>query len=152
MLALRLEENQESRVMYFTPSPALPPQHSLYALVLAIAIALSAVAYGQTAPNPTMPSPTTQVPTTAPADGWVFFDEPVGADLKLTAEELRQLRAVDDSYRREYVALGTEPLMSPQYRELTDRRNRDVQRILQPRAYAVWNRKYNTRTSATVNQ
>ena len=131
--------------MYFTPSPALPPEHSLYALLLTAAIAVSAVASGQTAPNPTMPSPTTQVPTTPPPGGWVFFDDAVAADLKLTEEELRHVRAVDDSYSREYIALGTAPLQSAQYQELTDRRNKDLKRILKPKTYAAWNRKYATR-------
>jgi hypothetical protein len=130
--------------MYFTPSPALPPQHSLYALLLASAIAVSAMAYGQTAPLPTMPSPNTQVPTTQPPDGWVFFDDAVAADLKLSAVEMQRLRAVDDSYSREYIALGTSPTQSAQYQELTDRRSKDIQRILKPRTFAVWNRKYNS--------
>ncbi len=131
--------------MYFTPAPALPPQHSLVVLLLAAAIGVSALAYGQPAPMPSLPSPLSQNPTTAPPEGWVFFDDAVAADLKLSEEELRQVRAVDDSYNREYIALGTAPVQSVEYKELTDRRNTDLKRILKPKTYAAWNRKYATR-------
>jgi hypothetical protein len=91
-----------------------------------------------------LPSPLTPIPTTAPPDGWIFFDDAVAADLDLSAAELQRLRAVDDSYTREYIALGTTPTHAAQYRELTDRRTKDIQRILKPRTYAVWSRKYCT--------
>lgn len=121
------------------PRPWLAP-------LLAFVLVAGAKAFGQTAPIPTMPSPTTQMPTAPAPGGWVFFDEAVAADLKLSAEDLRKLREVDDRYRREYIALGTDPMSSPQYRDLTDRRTTDVKAIMKARTYKAWQRKYNAPT------
>ena len=130
--------------MDVVPSLNFPPEHGLYALLFAAAIGVSAVASGQAAPMEPLPSHLSPIPTTAPPDGWIFFDDAVAADLELNAAVLQRLRAVDDSYMREYIALGTAPTHTAQYRDLTERRTKDIQHILKPRTYTIWSRKYGT--------
>ncbi len=106
-------------------------------LVASLAVCITIAVQAQTTPARTTPAAAT------PPHGWVQFDDKVGRDLNIPADQLQQLRDVDGRYQRDYSALGNDPVLSPQYRELTDRRNADVQHIMTPETYTQWNLKYN---------
>lgn len=76
------------------------------------------------------------------AEGWVMFDDQVGRELGIADDRLQQLRDVDGSYQREYMALGNDPASNPAYPALTKRRNADIQRILTPEQFERWRTTY----------
>lgn len=77
--------------------------------------------------------------------GWHWFDDNAARDLDLDDDRMRQLRAMDDRYRREYNALGETPWTHSDYRSLTDRRNTEVRGILRPEQYKHWSNRSSTR-------
>lgn len=76
-------------------------------------------------------------------DAWVLFDDRVGKDLGLQADALQRLRDVDGRYQKEYGGLGSAPHTNPGYKDLNDRRNRDVREILTQAQFQDWERMQN---------
>ncbi|MBL7963665.1 MAG: hypothetical protein JNM31_07445, partial [Flavobacteriales bacterium] len=91
----------------------------------------------------TSSTPQTTPQTTTPQKGWTMFDERIGSELQIPADQLQQLRDLDGRYQREYAALGTDPTLSPKYMELTERRNAEIRNLMDAPLYEKWSTKYN---------
>jgi hypothetical protein len=118
-----------------------PASLAMTGLVLCLAMNLHA----QT-PTPPSTNPTGQQTTTpqavTPQQGWVMFDDNVGRQLQMPPEQLQQLRAVDERFLNDYRALGNEPIRSPKYQDLTERRNAEIRKLMDPTVYDTWITQY----------
>ena len=126
------------------PSTFSPLRFTAFALACAGLVALAAA---QT--TPTTPQSPQTPPTTQPQQGWHFFDEATGRSLQLDNDRLERLRAVDDSYRQRYHALGTTPWTADGYDQLTQRREAEIRGILTPEQYDRWTTMQATRKVPT---
>ncbi|MGV3636142.1 MAG: hypothetical protein ACO1NQ_00720 [Flavobacteriales bacterium] len=125
-------------------------------LVLTLILLCSMVTLAAAQNTPTTPEkskqPTQQPGSTQQQDtqGWIWWDDAMGREMNITPERLRELRSMDDRYRKDYDALGATPWTSPDYRALTDRRNAEIQRLLTPEQYQNWtNRTMRDKTNTT---
>lgn len=117
--------------------------HALVTLILFCSmITLAAAQSTPTTPEKSKQSTQTATPSQQQTpQGWVWWDDNLGRELNIAPDRLRELRAVDDRYRKDYNALGTTPWASADYRTLTDRRNADIQKLLTPEQYQTWTRR-----------
>lgn len=72
-----------------------------------------------------------------------MFDERTTMDMDLRDDQYQRLRDVDARYQKEYGAFGKTPSKNPGYKDLSDRRNKDVRGILTPEQYQRWDRMQN---------
>lgn len=73
-----------------------------------------------------------------PAGGWVVFSDSVGRVLRLTPDQMTRATQMDLGYQQEYRTLGTTPWSDPRYTGLQDRRNAEMQDILNADQYKQW--------------
>jgi hypothetical protein len=74
--------------------------------------------------------------------GWVMWNDQMGRDLNIPADQMQHLREVDERYAAEYRALGTDPTKNPGYRALTERRTNDIRGIISGDTYTRWEKRY----------
>ena len=74
--------------------------------------------------------------------GWTMFDDRIGKEYNLSADQMTRLRDLDTRYSSEYKGLGNDPMTNPGYKSLTDRRNREVRTIMGEDAYMRWEKRY----------
>ena len=120
--------------------------------VLALMVGFSAQAQSDSLSRGTTPNGTdrnTQMQSQPGQEGWTFNDD-MGRDLKVTPEEMKRLREMDQRYQAEWRNLGNDPMNHPQYRTLNDRRNADIKGILSPESYTNWQSRYGTVPSSTA--
>jgi hypothetical protein len=82
--------------------------------------------------------------------GWTTFNDDMGRELKITPEEMKRLREMDQRYQAEWRNLGTDPMNNPNYRALNDRRNTDIKGILSPESYQNWQSRYGKTPTSTA--
>ncbi len=129
-------------------SNSLNLRSALSHLLLTLILFCSMITLAAAQTTPTTPEkskqPTQQPGTTLQQQtpqGWIWWDDNLGREMNIAPDRLRELRSVDDRYRKDYDALGGTPWTSPDYRTLTDRRNADIQRLLTPEQYQTWTRR-----------
>lgn len=123
-------------------TPVFSTRKSRSILVTGLVLCLSFGLHAQTTPGSTSSTPQTTPQPTTPQNGWTMFDERIGSELQIPADQLQQLRDLDGRYQREYAALGTDPISSPKYMELTERRNAEIRNLMDAPLYEKWSTKY----------
>lgn len=78
-----------------------------------------------------------------------MWNDQLGRDLSIPADQLERLREVDARYASDYRALGADPVKNERYRELTERRNNDIRGIISGDSYTRWEKQYG---GATINE
>jgi hypothetical protein len=69
-----------------------------------------------------------------------MFDDSVATVLELRDAQLQRLHEIDRRYHADYERLGDDPRSDPNYLALTERRNAEIQTVLDTRQYAAWMR------------
>jgi len=69
-----------------------------------------------------------------------MFDDSVATVLELRTAQLERLREIDRRYQADYVALGAAPRSNSNYLPLTERRNADIQAVLDVEQFEAWMR------------
>ena len=72
--------------------------------------------------------------------GWIMFNDSVAPELELRTAQLERLREIDRRYHDDYVALGATPRSNSNYLPLTERRNSDIQAVLDQEQFEQWMR------------
>ncbi len=94
---------------------AQPVRLALIGATLAMGLCLHAQNVPTPTTNPTGQGTTTTPQPVTPQQGWVMFDDGVASELRMSPEQLQQLRAVDERFLNDYRALGTDPASDPRY-------------------------------------
>jgi hypothetical protein len=77
---------------------------------------------------------------TAEPTGWILFDDSIATVLELRDAQLERLREIDRRYQLDYQQLGDAPRSNPNYLALTERRNAEVQIVMDGRQFEQWMR------------
>jgi hypothetical protein len=72
--------------------------------------------------------------------GWIMFDDSVAKELELRDRQLERLHVIDRRYQEDYERLGDDPRSDPNYLALTERRNAEIQTVLDAEQYERWMR------------
>lgn len=84
--------------------------------------------------------------------GWQWFDDNATRDMSLNADSKKKLRDMDESYRKQYEAMGDTPWTHSNYQALTDRREADIKRTLTPDQHKQWTSRSGTRDGSSPSQ
>ncbi len=77
---------------------------------------------------------------TAERTGWIMFDESISNELAIRDPQKERLLEIDRRYRSDYERLGDDPRSDPNYIALTERRNAEIQTVLDAEQYSQWMR------------
>jgi hypothetical protein len=136
-------------------TPVRPGRPARLAMTTALTLfALGTYAQSDTLQRDTQTTPRGQQPGTSTQQGWVMFNDQMGRELNIPADQMQRLREVDERYAAEYRALGADPTKNPGYRALTERRTNDIHGIVSGDTYGRWEKRYggsmmNDRTNRT---
>jgi hypothetical protein len=72
--------------------------------------------------------------------GWIMFDDSVANALELREGQMDRLHTIDRRYQADYERLGADPRSDPNYLALTERRNAEIQTVLDASQYERWMR------------
>ncbi len=81
---------------------------------------------------------TVQAQNTANPTGWIMFSDSVAEELELRPSQSERLHAIDSRYRADHDRLGEDPRSDPNYQALTERRNAEIQTVLDSEQYQEW--------------
>jgi len=104
-------------------------------LFTALVFTLSVGASAQTTPSTTSTQQPSQQGT---QQGWQWWNDDMARDMGISSDDLKELRGVDDRYRKDYNALGATPWTNAGYQSLSDRRNADMKKLLTADQYQLW--------------
>lgn len=119
------------------------PQNPLFttlrfALFTLCCAMLVAFATAQTPANPSMPGTVSPNSPQTASPGWMWFDDKTSSAMNLDQATMDKLRAVDETYRQRYTALGTTPWSADGYNSLTGKREAEIKGILTAQQYDQW--------------
>ena len=120
--------------------PTFQAPNSVRKIVTAVVLLGALTTQAQTTPNSTARPQSTHQTTSR---GWRTFDDNMGREFSIPADQMQRLREIDTRYQPEYEALGKDPMSDPDFRSLNDRRNGEIRKVLKPETYDRWYLRYN---------